>query len=674
MLNVAARLDALADYRILDTPPEPEFDDIVKIAQRVCDTPVVLVSLVAEDRQWFKARIGFGPCETPIGQSVCAHAMEVDELLVITDLTQDPRTKDNTLVTEAPFIRFYAGAVLRTPDGIPIGSLCVIDGVPRPAGLTPIQAETLTALARQVMVVMALRKAMADRDAALVEARQTGLSLLGRATSSENAVARMHLDQAHEADAKKAGGIGTFVLDADTYGLRVSAEFCRIFGLAVAPEHAAADVQGLVVEADRRFLATPQTTAEGTVPREIEFRILRANDGAERWIGRTADFRTDDAGVVTAMVGIVRDITDRKLDQIRVDAMIRLGDDLRDATATSQVVDSAARTLGETLDASRCALALVDLAAGTFTVERDWSAPGVDSVAGCHSLDGLRIIVDRLEDGVPVVNANIPADRWLAGDHQGYEALGVKAQIVVPLIERRRLVAALVVHSAVPRTWSRSEIDFAVAVADRTYAALAKIRAEEQQRVLNLELSHRLKNTLAMVQAIANQTLRGVTERNVVKALEDRIIALSKAHEVLLEQNFASAPLAGVVAQVMELHGHDAQIASAGPNVTLGPKATLSLSLLLHELATNAIKYGSLSAETGRVSLEWRIDRTGAEPMFSLNWQERGGPPAQAPTRKGFGSRLIGMGIVGAGNARLDYRLEGLTAEFSAPLRAIDES
>ena len=167
MLDVAARLDALADYRILDTPPEPEFDDIVKIAQRVCDTPVALVSLVAEDRQWFKARIGFGPCETPIGQSVCAHAMEVDELLVITDLTQDPRTKDNTLVTEAPFIRFYAGAVLRTPDGIPIGSLCVIDGVPRPAGLTPVQAETLTALARQVMVVTALRKAMADRDAAL---------------------------------------------------------------------------------------------------------------------------------------------------------------------------------------------------------------------------------------------------------------------------------------------------------------------------------------------------------------------------------------------------------------------------------------------------------------------------------------------------------------------------
>ena len=674
MLDVAARLDALASYRILDTPPEPEFDDIVQIATRVCETPVALVSLVAEDRQWFKARIGFGPCETPIGQSVCAHAMTVDELLVIPDLTADSRTRDNTLVTEPPHIRFYAGAVLRTPEGVPIGSLCVIDGVPRPAGLTASQAETLKALARQVMVVMALRKAMADRDAALVEARQTGLALLGRATSSEAAIARMHLDQAHEADATKAAGIGTFVLDAATYRLRVSAEFCRIFGVAVAPEHPATDVQGLVVEADRRFLATPQTTADGTVPRETEFRVRRANDGALRWIGRTADFRTSESGTVTSMVGIVRDITDRKQADLRAAALISLGDDLRDATVTAEIVDRAARALGETLDASRAALSLLDASAGTFTIERDWTAPDVASLVGRHRLDGFRVTVDRLGDGAPVVNANIPADRWLAGDTAGYAAIGVKAQIVVPLIERGRLVAALFVHSALPRTWSRSEIDFAVAVADRTYATLGKIRAEEHQRVLNLELSHRLKNTLAMVQAIANQTLRGVTERDVVRALEERIIALSKAHDVLLEQNFASASLAEVVTQVMGLHGHDEQVTCSGPRATLGPKATLSLSLLLHELATNAIKYGALSVETGRVSLEWRIDGDGPEPKFTLSWTERGGPPAQAPTRKGFGSRLIGMGLVGTGDSRLDYDAQGLTAEFSAPLRAIDES
>ena len=106
----------------------------------------------------------------------------------------------------------------------------------------------------------------------------------------------------------------------------------------------------------------------------------------------------------------------------------------------------------------------------------------------------------------------------------------------------------------------------------------------------------------------------------------------------------------------------------------LGPKATLSLSLLLHELATNAIKYGALSRETGRVAVEWRIDRGGAEPTFVVGWRERGGPPARAPTRRGFGSRLIGMGLVGTGGAKLDYGEEGLEAQFSAPLRTIEES
>lgn len=122
----------LAGYGILDTPPEEGFDDIVLIAAHICRTPVALVSLVAEDRQWFKARIGFPPCETDLNSSVCTHALNEPDLLVITDLSEDPRTRDNPLVTGAPFIRFYAGAPLRAPGGEVLGSLCVIDPVPRP--------------------------------------------------------------------------------------------------------------------------------------------------------------------------------------------------------------------------------------------------------------------------------------------------------------------------------------------------------------------------------------------------------------------------------------------------------------------------------------------------------------------------------------------------------------
>ncbi len=166
------RLRTLDRYEILDTPAEAGFDDIVHLASEICETSVALVSLVADDRQWFKARVGFAPCETPIAQSVCAHALSRPGLLVIPDLTLDPRTKANTLVTGEPRIRFYAGARLETADGVALGTLCVIDGTPRPEGLTPRQAESLERLARQVMAQLELRRALAERDAAARRVRE----------------------------------------------------------------------------------------------------------------------------------------------------------------------------------------------------------------------------------------------------------------------------------------------------------------------------------------------------------------------------------------------------------------------------------------------------------------------------------------------------------------------
>ncbi len=161
-----ARLAALDGYGILDTPAEAGFDDIVHLASEICGTPVALVSLVADDRQWFKARVGFDACETPIDQSVCAHALSHPGLLVIPDLTLDPRTEHNALVTGPPHIRFYAGARLATAEGVGLGTLCVIDSAPRPGGLTPRQAGSLERLARQVMSQLELRRALVERDAA----------------------------------------------------------------------------------------------------------------------------------------------------------------------------------------------------------------------------------------------------------------------------------------------------------------------------------------------------------------------------------------------------------------------------------------------------------------------------------------------------------------------------
>ena len=163
------RLAALQEYGILDTEPERGFDDIVLIASQICQTPVALVSFVASDRQWFKARIGFDPCQTPLSQSVCAHGLAKPGLLVIPDLTADPRSRDNTLVTGEPHIRFYAGARLETADGVGLGMLCVIDTVARPGGLTAAQGEALIALAGQVMAQLELHRMNAQLERVIVE-------------------------------------------------------------------------------------------------------------------------------------------------------------------------------------------------------------------------------------------------------------------------------------------------------------------------------------------------------------------------------------------------------------------------------------------------------------------------------------------------------------------------
>ena len=154
---------ALEAYDILDTPPEEGYDQVVQRAKEICHTPVALVSFVVPDRQWFKAAAGFDGCETPLNESICKFAMWSQDVFVITDLTQDERTKANPLVTGGPLIRFYAGAPLRDTTGVPLGSLCVIDTRPRPEGLNEAQKGALRELAAEVMAQLEARKAAREQ-------------------------------------------------------------------------------------------------------------------------------------------------------------------------------------------------------------------------------------------------------------------------------------------------------------------------------------------------------------------------------------------------------------------------------------------------------------------------------------------------------------------------------
>lgn len=165
------RLAALRRYAILDTPREPAFDDIVCLAAQVCRTPVALISLVEDRRQWFKAELGLGIRETSLVESICASAILQPGILVVPDTTKDHRFDDNPLVRGNPYLRFYAGARLETPEGLPLGALCVLDTAPREE-LTEQQRFALVTLARQVMAQLELRRAVIDRDEALAASRR----------------------------------------------------------------------------------------------------------------------------------------------------------------------------------------------------------------------------------------------------------------------------------------------------------------------------------------------------------------------------------------------------------------------------------------------------------------------------------------------------------------------
>lgn len=210
---------------------------------------------------------------------------------------------------------------------------------------------------------------------------------------------------------------------------------------------------------------------------------------------------------------------------------------------------------------------------------------------------------------------------------------------------------------------------------DETPAKLA-----EDQRVLLLnELNHRIKNTLTTVQSITEQTLRAAkVDPNIRRDLTDRLMAVSEAHNVLVDESWAGADLGTIVRQALAPHDHKeiSRFEIDGPLVWLSPQQAVAMALALHELATNALKYGALSTEAGQVQIAWNLahNQLGAR-QISLLWRELGGPPVTPPDHTGFGTRLIArtFGQESGGEARIDYLPQGVQCVMQLPLSVSGE-
>ncbi|NIJ75482.1 signal transduction histidine kinase [Xanthomonas campestris] len=238
----ALRLQALRSYGILDTPREAAFEDITRLASIICQTPIALISLVDADRQWFKSELGMGERETPLFKSMCAHALLDSDVLVVPDTRKDVRFARNPLVTGETPLHFYAGAVLKTSEGLPLGTVCVLDRQPRQ--LSAEQVDALRALARQTMAQLELRRALQVAEES-DRYRSRLMAIAGHDLKTPLRTAAYAIDKMRRH--ANVDSIPTLVTARDAINL-VARNLDELATLAAASETATPDLQPLALE------------------------------------------------------------------------------------------------------------------------------------------------------------------------------------------------------------------------------------------------------------------------------------------------------------------------------------------------------------------------------------------------------------------------------------------
>ena len=621
----ADRLAALKRYGVLDTTPEAAFDDLANLAARLCEAPMAAVSLVDAERQWFKAEVGLGVSDTPRPTSFCAHAMVSDRPTVVTDACLDARFADNPLVTGAPNIRFYAGYPLKTPEGVPLGALCVLDRRARPEGLTELQALAMQTLADQVMTQLELRRALLDRDRSEKTARL-----------------------AIEASAY----VGAWDWDIATDSVVADERFARMYGVdpVAAREGAPIAVFRASVHPDDlvRRDADIQRALDGEGLFVSEYRLVV--DGRVRWMLARGRVEYDRSGAAVRLPGVAVDITERKQTET----------DLAETARALSASEARFRILADAMP------------------QMVWST----RPDGFHDYYNARWYEFT---GVPVGSTDgqgwsdifHPDDQqraWTTWRHS--LETGDPYEIEYRLKHhsgayRWTLGRAVAIHDEEGRI-------------TRWFGTCTDIdelkRLEQGRELVSQELSHRIKNIFAVVSALVALSARQYPEAKAFSAsLRTRIAALARAHEFVRPHTETSQPTVGAttlhtfLADLVKAYADDvglARVIISGDDAVFDDQAATSVALLFHELATNAAKYGALSQKEGSVLLHTAQDGD----RFVLTWSERDGPRIDGPpSRSGFGSSLATLSVEGqlGGKLEREWNAAGLKVIVDLPATAL---
>jgi PAS domain S-box-containing protein len=497
------------------------------------------------------------------------------------------------------------------------------------------------------------------------------------ASPDEAAVVRLFPDLESISVALEAGGVGVWSWDVRSDAVKWSANMERIHGFPTGSFGGtfSAFQKDIHPEDQPEVLAALQESVRSGKPYHLHYRLAPDGGKEERWVEAMASV-VQQNGVAVQMLGICRDVTDRQrlLRELRIRAkqqeiLARLGERALTESDLQALFDEIVTTLAQVLDVEF--VKILELVPGDaellLRAGAGWREGAIGSAhesTGRHSQAGY-----ALASGGPIIVTDLKAETRfeipaLLRDH------GVNCGVSVPIAGRDgRAYGVLGVHTARRRRFDEHDVSFVVATANVIAGAIQRRQADQRHELMIRELRHRSGNLFAQLLALFSQTARNSRSvADLVSKYEARVLALANAHRLITEGGWQSTSLKDLLRVL--LAPYIDRVSLTGPEVFLEPDPSFALSSAVHELATNASKYGSLSHEAGRLELNWTVDRGAQGLRLELEWKERGGPAPKRGRRVGFGSRLIGMVIERqlGGEMHRTFGPAGLDARLVLPL------